>query len=122
MLVKTVRMPGQKGTRKLVNKYGDKLVCVRYRYDHEQELRYKTAEIIVEKVPWQPPQQQQPTQEKVEIKTTPYVGLKIHFSEKTLRSDLKAIGAHWSPGDRLWYAPEEYVRRIGLVDRIVKRG
>ena len=60
MLVKTVRMPGQKGTRQL--------------------------------------------------------------GEKSLRSDLKAIGAHWSPGDRLWYAPEEYVRRIGLVDRIVKRG
>lgn len=38
--------PGQKGTRKLVDIYGDALVCVRYRYDEESRARVKTVEII----------------------------------------------------------------------------
>lgn len=41
--------PGQKGTRKLVDIYGDALVCVRYRYDEESRTRVKTVEIVVEK-------------------------------------------------------------------------
>ncbi len=46
--------PGQKGTKKLVVKYGDRLVAVRYRYDAEQKRRYKTVELIVEESPWSP--------------------------------------------------------------------
>jgi hypothetical protein len=33
MHVLAIRRPGQRGTVKLVERYGDKLVCVRYRYD-----------------------------------------------------------------------------------------
>ena len=39
--------PGQKGTRRLVEKYGDALLCVRYRYDEKRGIRLKTVEIIV---------------------------------------------------------------------------
>jgi len=85
-------------------------------------MRYKTAEIIIAESPWQPPVDEPQPVQHTTVKTTPYVGLKIGYRETQLRNDLKAIGAHWSPGDRLWYAPEEYVRRIGLTDRIVKRG
>ena len=28
--------PGQRGTKQLVAEYGDRLVCVRYRYDDKQ--------------------------------------------------------------------------------------
>jgi hypothetical protein len=28
--------PGQRGTKKLLDQYGDALVCVRYRYDRER--------------------------------------------------------------------------------------
>lgn len=31
MLVRTVRQPGQPGTRRYQRKYGERLVCVRYR-------------------------------------------------------------------------------------------
>ena len=48
--------PGQKGTKALVDIYGDTLVCVRYRYDEESRTRIKTVEIIVEKTDWTPPQ------------------------------------------------------------------
>lgn len=41
--------PGQKGTKALVEKYGDALVCVRYRYDEASRTRIKTVELVVEK-------------------------------------------------------------------------
>ena len=38
--------PGQNGTRKLVERFGKRLVRVRYRYDTEQRKRYTTVELI----------------------------------------------------------------------------
>ena len=32
--------PGQSGTRRLVEKYGDALLCVRYRYDELRDVPY----------------------------------------------------------------------------------
>ena len=40
--------PGERGTKKLVEQYGDRLVCVRYRYDAATGRRIKTAEVIVD--------------------------------------------------------------------------
>jgi hypothetical protein len=31
--------PGQKGTKRLLAQYGDRLICVRYRYDAEVAVR-----------------------------------------------------------------------------------
>lgn len=44
--------PGQKGTKKLVQEYGDKLVAVRYLYDCDKGRRIKTIELVVEDIPW----------------------------------------------------------------------
>jgi len=41
--------PGKKGSKALVEKYGEDLVCVRYRYDEASRTRLKTVDIIVEK-------------------------------------------------------------------------
>ena len=46
--------PGQKGTKKLVAEYGDRLIAVRYRYDADRQRRYKTVELIVQESPWSP--------------------------------------------------------------------
>ena len=35
--------PGQRGTKRLLAEYGDRLVCVRYRYDAERNKRFKTV-------------------------------------------------------------------------------
>jgi hypothetical protein len=37
----------QKGTKDLVKRYGDALLCVRYRYDEATNIRVKTVEPIV---------------------------------------------------------------------------
>jgi hypothetical protein len=52
MRVRLVRRPGQHGTRQYLEEYGDRLVCVRYRYDAATQRRYKTIEIIVDEAPW----------------------------------------------------------------------
>ena len=49
MKVRLKLRPGQKGTKALVEKYGDALVCVRYRYDEASRIRTTTAELVEEK-------------------------------------------------------------------------
>jgi hypothetical protein len=55
MKTRLILKPGQKGTKRLTDKYGDALVCVRYRYDAESRQRLKTVELIVERSDWIPP-------------------------------------------------------------------
>jgi hypothetical protein len=43
--------PGDRGTKKLVREFGQKLLCVRYPYDPVRRMRHKTVELIVESAP-----------------------------------------------------------------------
>jgi hypothetical protein len=54
MEARTTRRPGQKGTKKLVKRFGDRLIFVRYRYDIHRQRRYTTVELIVDEQPWAP--------------------------------------------------------------------
>ena len=53
METRTTLRPGDRGTRKLVERYGKRLVCVRYRYDPVTQRRYTTVELIVAEAVWQ---------------------------------------------------------------------
>lgn len=121
MRVYTVRKPGEPGTQKLVARYGNRLVSVRYRCDPEKGKRYKTVELIIAEEDWLPPQTvpQKPPQ-KPEHPTTPIVPVRIHYTERDLQRQVKAIGGRWDASRKLWMAPEEYVKRIGLSKRIVR--
>ena len=55
MEIRTVRRPGERGTQQLAAKYGERLVCVRYRYDQAKSKRYKTVELIAAEEDWRPP-------------------------------------------------------------------
>jgi hypothetical protein len=52
MEVKRKMKPGDPGTLKLLQQYGDKLICVRYRYDKIQHKRQTTVELLVDEQPW----------------------------------------------------------------------
>ena len=52
MITRVNLKPGQKGTKRLPEQYGDALVCVRYRYDAKTHKQYKTVEIIVSENEW----------------------------------------------------------------------
>ncbi|MGH7960735.1 MAG: hypothetical protein ACRERD_02775, partial [Candidatus Binatia bacterium] len=55
MHIRSTMQPGQRGAKKLSSQYGERLVCVRYRYDEQQKKRFKTVELFVEECAWEPP-------------------------------------------------------------------
>jgi len=98
--------PGQKGTTRLVEKYGDALVCVRYRYDAQKHKQYKTVEIIVSESDWTPPPAKYPD--------STLVALKIGVNETALQSQVKAVGGRWSKDNKVWIVPYGCIRGTKL--------
>jgi hypothetical protein len=52
MEIRLTLRPGMAGTKKLLARYGERLVCVLYQYDTVTGRRVKTAELIVQDVAW----------------------------------------------------------------------
>ena len=108
--------PGQNGTKKLLATYGDRLVCVRYRYDSARGVRHKTVELIVETMAWTP-------RARVPRRgPTDMVGVRISYSETTLRERIKRAGGIWRSRQRLWEIDWKTARELGLQTRIVSDG
>lgn len=103
--------PGAPGTKKLLEKYGGSLVCVRYRYDVEHQRRWKTIELIIEESFWQPRPRKIPADRIMNIR--------IKYEEVELRRQIKAAGGLWNAEERFWELPYQEVSRLGLADRIV---
>jgi hypothetical protein len=102
--------PGQPGTLKLVTQYGDRLVCVRYRYDALKRRRYTTAEIVVDESEWDPLPSTAARRERVAVR--------IAVQETTLRAKVKAAGGRWDTEKRVWMLPMEQVIQMGLTGRV----
>ena len=105
--------PGQNGTKKLLARYGERLLRVRYRYDAARGVRHKTVELIVETAPWNP------RQRRTRREPEDMVAVRIAFSETSLREKIKAAGAIWRPRHRLWEVDWKTVRELGLQGRVV---
>ena len=105
--------PGQNGTRKLVTRYGERLVCVRYRYDAARKVRHKTVELIVETTPWNS------RRRNARREPNDMVAVRIEFSETALRERIKAAGGIWRHRQRLWEVDWKTVRELGLQARVV---
>ena len=103
--------PGQDGTRKRVEEYGERLLYVRYRYDPVRKRRVKTVELSVEEVPWAP------TLGRISRKTI--VGVHVDAREGALRQQVKQAGGTWDPKRKLWNLPYEKVAELGLGERMV---
>ncbi len=102
--------PGQNGTKKLLARYGERLVCVRYRYDAARKVRHKTVELIVETTPWSP-RQRSSRREPHDM-----VAVRIEYSETALRERIKTAGGIWR--QRLWEVDWKTVRELGLQGRV----
>jgi len=92
----TVR-PGARGTKRLLEVYGDALFRVRYRYDEKSRTRVKTAEIIVERKAWDPPLSR--------FQDNDMVPIRIAYAEHELKRLAKAAGGRWDPDARVWLVP-----------------
>jgi hypothetical protein len=106
--------PGQKGTRQLLAQYGDRLVCVRYRYDARRRKRFKTVELLVAERDWPPPS---PGSAPDRLVAVP-----IAFGELALRHRVKQAGGIWNPERRVWELRYDCAVTLGLADRIVSPG
>jgi len=109
MRARSTLRPGQPGTRKLVQEYGERLLRVRYRYDALKRKRYTTAEIVVDESPWDPLPSEVARREKVEVR--------IDVKETRLREKVKAAGGRWNPERRVWLLTVEQVLQLGLAGR-----
>ncbi|MDH4095974.1 MAG: hypothetical protein OEV81_14450 [Betaproteobacteria bacterium] len=108
--------PGQPGTRKLVERYGERLIRVRYVYDPASGQRLKTVELVVEAVPWTP-RGRKPRRQDDDV-----VYVRIAFHETELRERAKRLGAIWRKPQRLWEITYRDSKRLGIEDRIVESG
>jgi hypothetical protein len=99
---------GQKGAKNFLDRYGEHLVCVRYRYDEQRRKRFTTVEIIVEESGWSP-------SEKPVI-----VGLRVDFQETELQRCVKQAGGKWNSTKRVWEIHYDQAVALGLKKRIVK--
>lgn len=103
--------PGQKGTKKLVEIYGDALVCIRYRYDEVSQSRIKTVELIVEKKKWTPP--------KALFTDLEQVPVKIAYAETELKNLAKKAGGRWDPEKKVWIIQYGRIKGNRLAKHIV---
>ncbi len=101
MKTRLILKPGQKGTKRLAEKYGDVLLCIRSRYDEETRKRLKTVELIVEESNWTPPLSRYAAND--------LVLLRIEASNMSLRTQAKAAGARWNPEKQLWFVKNEKI-------------
>ncbi len=107
--------PGQNGTKKLLARFGERLVCVRYRYDEARQRRFTTVELIVAQGPWTPrPRSRQAPRSPEEM-----VYVRIAYNDAALRAKLKTLGALWRPRHKLWELPWGAARALGIEHRVV---
>ena len=106
MSIRLTRKPGQKGTKQLQLVYGDKLVCVRYRYDEVKRRRSKTVELVVEEHEWMP--------------DNTLVRVRVAWGEKDLGVKVKQAGGRWLSDVKLWELPYGKAMSLGLAERVVR--
>lgn len=97
MIIRRRLNAGQPGTKKLVEKYGEDLVCVRYRYDTEKNEVVKTVELVIERKSWQKQDQRIPDNKIMQ--------LQIAYEETHLRRLVKAAGGRWNRQRKVWEIP-----------------
>jgi hypothetical protein len=96
-----------RGAIKLSRRFGETLVCVRYRISPDGRERMTTVELLIDRV-------------AVQSKVNPSVTVKIYPSEAKLRAQAKARGAWFNPDTRLWRMRQNDAQALGLSDRIAR--
>jgi hypothetical protein len=104
--------PGESGTKRLVKKYGDKLICVRYRYDELKGKRYNTVELIEKESVWKT--------ESARIPVNKLMHLRVSIKEAHVQSLIKKAGGRWNYRKKYRELAYREVVCLGLENRIIK--
>lgn len=100
--------PTQPGARKLAQRYGADLVCVRHRQNLEGTVRYTTIELLVEQMPVLP--RKPPGQ---------LLAVRLRRGEVDLRRQLMALGGQWDSKLSTWWVTRRIATQLKLLDRVV---
>lgn len=98
-------VPGQAGTLRLVEQYGDALVCVRHRHDEHELYRWTTVELVVDQQP-------------IRGGSDPYLWVRIARDEHDLQKAVRQTGGRCSPTGDDWQVRRSVVRTLGLGHRV----
>jgi len=111
---KTLR-PGAHGTAKYVNRFGDRLICVRHRLDRQAHKRYTTVELILE-------ERNRGSQHQRPFGAGPddVCQLRIQANEQAMIALVRRAGGRWEAHSRTWLVDAVEVERHCLWDRVVK--
>ena len=104
--------PGQRGAKKFVAHYGDRLMSVRYRHDERRTKRFKTVELIVQEWAWLPPPPQQAQASLVLVR--------VALPEVGIRRQVKGARGIWKPDKQAWEVRYDHAVALGLAKRIVE--
>ena len=111
LITKRTIFPGQAGSKKWQKLYGDKLLCVRYKYDEQNKKRITTIELIADEQDWQPSSSFIPKNKIVQ--------LRINYGEVDLARKVKSMGGKWNKIKKVWELSYGYAQTLGLAKRIV---
>ena len=114
MHTSTTVQPGQRGAKRFVAQYGDRLVCVRYRQDEQRKQRCKTVELSVAEGLWTPPPPRRRRERLVLVK--------VAFPERELRRQIKDGGGVWNPDKPAWAIRYDCAVTLGLTPRLMDEG
>ncbi len=103
--------PGHRGAKQLLARYGDQLICVRYRYDEQLQKRFKTVELIIEERDWRP-QVKSKAGDRI-------VSIRVAVAELDIRAQVKRAGGIWQRNRQVWDLRYDQVLALGLEARIV---
>jgi hypothetical protein len=109
--------PGAPGTKRLTAQYGERLICVRYRYDAANHRRRKTVEIVVEETGWESGRK---NRKQTSRDPKDLVRLRIGYQERDLQQRIRQAGGQWRPSRKVWEIAHELALALGLANRIVK--
>jgi len=97
--------PGAPETKRLLEHFGDALLCVPYRTEPESGYRLTTVELIIDERDGPPARE---------------VWVRVGFGETELRHRIKEAGGTWDGSRKLWRLSGAAAKALGLQKRIVK--
>lgn len=112
--------PTQPGAIKLARRYGDALICVRYRRDTEGRQRITTVELVVERVDIVDDDRAARRPDGRRKHGDDIVGVRIRIDELELRSAARRCGATWDRNAHLWRMTRRNAKQLGLNSRVIE--
>jgi hypothetical protein len=99
--------PPQRGTQRWERRFGNALVCVRYRDDARAGIRYTTVELIMEV-------------RRVDRAPRTLVLVPIGAFSESKRQRAMALGAKWKRRDKAWLMTLDTAQRLDLAYQVAE--